>query len=139
MLTTITFPSDFEHSYLGKKLTKTSQWSTFLTLDDSGYYTNIHLFRNRSIEENSDSQETEFYNFQKQNNNLLDPFDLKKNANKLTNLKWTSLSDLLSQIKNINPIISLTSQNDVTYTGKIDSVNDTQIVLKEIDKNYQLN
>lgn len=139
MLTKITFPYDFDHFYLGKKLVSNPQWSIFVTTDDSGYYTNIHLFKTSAIKEAKDSPESEFYNFQKQNNNLLDPFDLKKKANKLTNLKWTTLAELLSQIKTINPIISLTSQNDVTYTGQIMSVNDTHIVLKEIDENYQLN
>lgn len=139
MLTKITFPYDFDHFYLGKKLVSNPQWSTFLTTDDSGYYTNIHLFRNSAVEEDKDSPESEFYNFQKQNNNLLHPFSLNQKASKLINLKWTILTELLSQIKNINPIISLTGSNYVTYTGKIEWINDTHVALKEIDENYQLN
>ncbi|CCI82172.1 hypothetical protein [Lactobacillus hominis] len=138
MLIMITAPINNRDYYLGIRLNIHDNWIALATIDANVTYTNIHLYRKDTYIIENDLTEKDFYEFQEKKHNLLNPFDFKKKIQEFKNLKWNNLEELLFQIKEINPIISLTSQENMTYTGKIQKLNSSNIYLQEIDENHEL-
>lgn len=70
-------------------------------------------------------------------NKIKDPFQQDERNRKFLSWKWTNLVELFNIINKQNVIVDIETQDDF-YSGKVISINDSVLELRELDRNFRL-